>query len=85
MPIPQHGGSRACEPVTSARRVPEMLISLSSRRTSPFVFDRTHNNRTPHAGAGSGGGRSSRRMSANLEGDVAAVADDVDGLSSTAS
>src|ERR1700730_7212882 len=44
------------------------LIFPSLRRSSPLVFTRTHDNRTPYAGAGSGGGRSSaisRRMSAN--------------------
>jgi hypothetical protein len=34
-----------------------MLIFPSLRRTSPLVFTRTHDNRTPYAGAGSGGGR----------------------------
>jgi hypothetical protein len=34
---PQHGVSRAPMPVATARRAPEMLISLSSRRTSPMV------------------------------------------------
>ena len=38
MPIPRHAGSRAPKPVRSARRAPEMLISLSSRRTSALGF-----------------------------------------------
>ena len=36
-----HGSSSALKPVPSARRAPEMRILLSSRRTSPLVFDRT--------------------------------------------
>jgi hypothetical protein len=54
--------------VTSARRAPEMRVSLSSRRTSPLVFDRTQNNQALHVDATAGGGRSSetsRRISAN--------------------
>jgi len=38
-----HGSSSAPKP-PSARRAPEMRILLSSRRTSPLVFDRTPNN-----------------------------------------
>jgi hypothetical protein len=38
---PQHEGTH---PVTSVRRAPEMRVSLSSRRTSLLVFDRTQNN-----------------------------------------
>jgi hypothetical protein len=34
------------------------VIFPSSRRTFPLGFARTHDNRTPYAGAGSGGGRS---------------------------
>jgi hypothetical protein len=48
-----------------------MRISLSSRRTSPLVFDRTQNNQALHVDAAAGGGRSSaisRRMSANASG-----------------
>jgi hypothetical protein len=41
MPIPRHGGSRASKPVTSARQAPKMQILMSSRRTSPLVFDWT--------------------------------------------
>ena len=55
-------------PVTPARRVAETPRLPSSRRTSPVVLAGTHDNRTVHAGAGSGGGRSSaisRRISAN--------------------
>jgi hypothetical protein len=33
MPSPRHEGSHAPTPVTSARRAPEMRVSLSSRRT----------------------------------------------------
>jgi hypothetical protein len=45
-----------------------MAIWLSSRRTSPVVFAGMHDNRAPHTGAGSGGGRSpsiSRKISWN--------------------
>jgi hypothetical protein len=41
-------GSRAFKPVTLVRRAPKMWILLSSRRTSPFVFDRTQNNQAFH-------------------------------------
>src|ERR1700730_844720 len=91
MPIPRHGGSHAPTPVTSARRAPEMRVWSSSRRTSPLVLDRTQN-KALHVDATAGGGRSSetsRRISAkqnsgdgdlgHLEGDITAVADDVDG------
>src|SRR2546430_1045619 len=46
----------------------EMWILLSSRRTSPLVFDRTQNKQAHHVDTAAGGGRSSaisRRMSAN--------------------
>ena len=46
----------------------EMWILLSSRRTSPLVFDRTQNKQALHVDTAAGGGRSSaisRRMSAN--------------------
>ena len=65
-------------------------IFPSLRRTSPLVFTRTHDNRTPYAGAGSGCGRSFRdepqnllehlprhRYLGHLECDVAAVVDDL--------
>jgi hypothetical protein len=45
-----------------------MSILSSSGRTSPVVFADPHDDRAVHAGAGSGGGRSSaisRRISAN--------------------
>ena len=75
--------------VTPALSAPGMSISISSRRSSPVVFADTHDDRAVHAGAGSGGGRSSaisRRIDlgeqhpwhgdlGHLEGDVAAVAD----------
>jgi hypothetical protein len=41
---PEHGGSHAPAPVTSARRAPKIRVWLSSRRTPPLVFDRTHSN-----------------------------------------
>jgi hypothetical protein len=75
--------------VTFTRRAPKMWILLSSRRTSPLVFDGMQNNQALHVVAAAGGGRSSaisRRMSANrsrdgdpghLECDVAAMADDL--------
>ena len=84
--------------VTSARRAPEMRVSLSSRRTSPLVFDRTQNNRSASRRCDRQwrpqfrdqpqdvGEQSSRNGDlGHLEGDIAAVADGVDGLSSTAS
>src|ERR1700730_4885375 len=43
-------------PVTSARRAPKMRILLSSRRTSPLVFDRTQNNQALHVDMPAGGG-----------------------------
>jgi hypothetical protein len=62
----QIGGSSLMGVAHSAQKA---TIFPSSGRTSPLVFARTHDNRTPYAGAGSGGGaRSStisRRMSAN--------------------
>ena len=45
-----------------------MWILLSSRRTSPLVFDRMQNNQALHVDTAARGGRSSaisRRMSAN--------------------
>src|ERR1700732_3368924 len=51
MSNPRHEGTDAPTPVTSACRAPEMRISLSSRRTSPLVFDRTQNNRALHVDA----------------------------------
>ena len=65
----QHAADLSCsQPVTLARRAPKMPNLLSSRRTSSVGFARTHDNQRLHAGAGSGGGRSSaisRRMSPN--------------------
>ena len=61
-------GLPSAKSVTPALSASEMSISRSSRRTSPLVLADTHDSRTPHAGAGSGGGRSceiSRRISAN--------------------
>jgi hypothetical protein len=61
----QIGGS---SPMGVAHSAQKATIFPSSGRTSPLVFTRTHDNRMPYAGAGSGGGRSSaisRRMSAN--------------------
>ena len=61
-------GLSCSQPVTLARRAPKMPNLLSSRRTSSVGFARTHDNQRLHAGAGSGGGRSSaisRRMSPN--------------------
>jgi hypothetical protein len=58
-------------PVTPGRFALGMAIWLSSRRTSPVVFAGMHDNRAPHTGAGSGGGRSSAiscRISANVPG-----------------
>src|ERR1700730_14365552 len=41
MPNPRHGGSRAHKPVTSARRAPEMRVSLSSDAPLPwFLIER---------------------------------------------
>src|ERR1700730_2286109 len=89
MSNPRHGGYRAPKPVTLARQAPKISILLASRRTSPLVFDRTHNNQALHVETAAGGGRSSaisRRMWANrsrdgdpghLECDVAAMADDL--------
>ena len=48
-----------------ADSVQKATIFPSSGRTSPLVFARTHDNRTPYAGVGSGGSAISRRMSAN--------------------
>jgi len=42
---PSTQGSRAPKPVILARRAQKMWILLSSRRTSPLVFDRTRNKR----------------------------------------
>ena len=50
--------------MTWARRAPAGVVVITL--ASPLVFARTHDNRMPYAGAGSGGGRSSainRRMS----------------------
>src|SRR5580704_1247228 len=61
-------GHSCSQPVTLARRAPKMPNLLSFRRVSPVGFARTHDNQRLHAGAGSGGGRSSAiscRMSAN--------------------
>ena len=61
-------GLSCSQPVTLARRAPKMPNLLSSRRISSVGFARTHDNPRLHAGAGSGGGRSSaisRRMSSN--------------------
>ena len=74
-----------------------MWILLSSKRTSPLVFDRTQNNQALHVDTAAGGpqfrdqpqdvGKQISRDGdlGHLEGDIAAVADGVDGLSSTAS
>jgi hypothetical protein len=91
-------GANAPKPATLARRAPKKWFLLSSRRTSPLVFDWTQNNQALHVDTAAGDGRSSamsRRMSAKRflgmatsaiwKGDVATVTDDVDGLSSTAS
>src|ERR1700730_1270379 len=51
-----------------ARRGPKMRILLSSRRTSPLVFDRTQNNQALRVDTAAGCGRSAaigRRMSPN--------------------
>src|SRR6202040_4203586 len=53
----RHEGTHAPTPVASARRAPEMQVSLSSRRTAPLVFDRTQNDQTLHVDATAGGGR----------------------------
>ena len=45
--------------VTSARRAPEMRVSLSSRRTSAVVCDGTGDTRTPYAVEAMGDGRNS--------------------------
>jgi hypothetical protein len=61
-------GSRAPKPESSARQAPKMQILMSSRRTSPLVFDWTQNNQALHVDTTAGGGRSSaisRRMSPN--------------------
>jgi hypothetical protein len=81
---PSTRGSRAPKPVTLARRAPKMWILLSSRRTSPLVFDRTQNNqaltsiRLPAAAAVPRCKQISRDGDlGHLEGDVAAMADDL--------
>ena len=47
MPNPRRKGTHAPTPVTSARRA----VSLSSRRTPHFVFDRTQTNQWLHVNA----------------------------------
>src|ERR1700732_3236818 len=62
--LAKDGALFICPAVPSLKNADFPII----RRTSPLVFTRTHDNRTPYDGAGSGGGRSSaisRRMSAN--------------------
>src|ERR1700730_19081094 len=52
-------GSRAPKPVTFTRRAPKMWILLSSRRTSPLMFDGMQNNQALHVDAAAGRRRGS--------------------------
>ena len=75
-------GPRAFKPATLVRRAPKMCIFLSSRRTSPFVFDRTQNKQALHVAeepycpqggyclGGGGAARQNGQVRANFNGSI---------------